>query len=319
LTRSSQEAVLGSLEEPIKQLTELHAGSRGNLWMPSEILFPAGIPRPERVRQLCEAAAKIPPALRAIYALHLLTEEALPSYFHLLAESLRLDSGFRRWIDRWTAEEDRHGRLLIRLSDLCGIIPDPVGFERWRFRYIESGFRPVWAGDAYCLIAYTALQEELTKISHGNAARLLKGVGAGVLAPLLARVASDENFHARFYRAVAKLVFERDPDGMVGALWQVIQDFEMPGLLMPQYAELSYLAVRHRTLTPADVAAVIERLAAYLGLPDITPASAETESAVRAIYARTESLREQDEMSRRSARKPRPRRFAFPFLEPFTV
>ena len=310
--------VLEELAEPVTALTDAHVKLRGELWMPSDIVLPPGVPREERIAELREAAQRTPPALRAIYAVHLLTEKALPSSFHLLAQTLDLDSVFKAWIGRWTAEEDRHGELLSKLAEVSGIIPNPGEFERWRFKYMEIGFRPHWHRDPYSMLAYAALQEESTRISHANLAVRLKQAGAYPFVAPIARVAAEENFHGRFYSAVVKLLFECDPERMLCSLWTSLEDFEMPAYGVAYYAEISYLAELCGTLTPGQIADSEEALLDFWGVESIAPQSTASDTAKSGLFARISMLREKQH--RIDTRKHRARTFNFPFLsEPFKI
>jgi acyl-[acyl-carrier-protein] desaturase len=312
----SKHDLIEELDEPIARLYDAHVAARGELWMPADIVFPANMSQKERIEELVDAAQLISPAVRVIYALALLTEESLPVAFNVLAQTLSRNSVFNAWLGRWRAEEDRHGQLLLKLADISGMMPDAAGFERWRFKFIERGFRFSWSEDPYSLLAYTAVQEEDTRISHANLAVLFKKAGAGVFAEPLGLVAAEENFHGRFYRGVVKLLFERDPDRMLCSLSAALANFEMPGFSIPQFAELSYLVERHATLTPALIANAEEKLFSYWGVGDIDPESQAAEEAKHSLYSRLTMLRERQQQI--DARKPRPRTFAFPCLsEPF--
>jgi acyl-[acyl-carrier-protein] desaturase len=301
----SKHQVIDELEGAISCLFDAHVEARGELWMPSEIIFPADMSQKERIEELVDAAERISPAVRVIYALALLTEESLPIAFHLLAQTLDYDSVFKTWLDRWRAEEDRHGQLLLKLADLSGLIPDAVGFERWRFKFIEGGFR-----------AYTAVQEEAARISHANLSVLFKRSGAAAFVEPLGRVAAEENFHGRFYRGVVKLLLERDPDRMLCSLWAALADFEMPGFAIPQFPELSYLVERHGTLTPGLIADAEEKLLSYWRIAEMEPQCRAAEEAKKCLYSRLEMLRGRQQQI--DTRKLRPRTFTFPCLrEPF--
>ena len=75
-------------------------------------------------------------------------------------------------------------------------------------------------------IAYVALQELATRISHHNTGKLMEDP-AGY--EVLKRVAADENHHYLFYRDLVTAALEVDPSGMAVAIERQVKEFEMPG------------------------------------------------------------------------------------------
>jgi acyl-[acyl-carrier-protein] desaturase len=252
--------VLLSLRKEIKVLVDAHIAKYPTPWMPEDLLFPSGVEREQRVAELMDAARGVPDTLRAAFVLNLLTEEGLPSYFHLLLSHLGDASVFHTWIYRWTAEEDRHGAVLAGLARVSRFVPDLAAIERMQFRYLQSGFRPNWQQDPYQLLAYTALQEEATRMSHSNLAAALKRHGAASIAPILGRIAAEEKAHALFYTEVSRLLYRADPDGMLHALRNVALSFTMPGVSLPYYPQLMKIAIRCGIFTPTDFADILSDL-----------------------------------------------------------
>ena len=82
-------------------------------------------------------------------------------------------------------------------------------------------------------IAYVALQELATRISHHNTGKLIDDP-AGY--EVLKRVAADENRHYLFYRDLVSAALEIDPSGMVEAIDRQVRDFEMPGTGIVDFA-----------------------------------------------------------------------------------
>jgi acyl-[acyl-carrier-protein] desaturase len=82
-------------------------------------------------------------------------------------------------------------------------------------------------------LAYVALQELATRISHRNTGNLLDD-DAGY--KVMARVAADENLHYLFYRDLVSAALEIDPSDTMLAIERQVRTFEMPGLGIPDFA-----------------------------------------------------------------------------------
>ena len=72
---------------------------------------------------------------------NLMTEDNLPSYHREIAMSLGMDGAWGQWVNRWTAEENRHG---IALRDYLVVTRavDPVELEKLRLEVVNRGFSP---------------------------------------------------------------------------------------------------------------------------------------------------------------------------------
>ena len=72
--------------------------------------------------------------------LNLLTEDNLPSYHREIATTFGIDGAWGQWVNRWTAEENRHG---IALRDYLVVTRaiDPVELEQLRVEQMTRGFR----------------------------------------------------------------------------------------------------------------------------------------------------------------------------------
>ncbi|HEV7888689.1 MAG TPA: acyl-ACP desaturase [Acidimicrobiales bacterium] len=169
------------------------------------------------------AEATVDPAVRSALFVNLLTEDNLPYYFATLARVFG-DGVWGVWARRWTAEEGRHA-LVIRDWLTATRAIDPVELERARMEQVSSGIvpEPQTAADA---IAYVALQELATRVSHRNTGKLLDDPAGEAV---MKRVAADENLHYLFYKDLAVAAIELDPSGMVLAIERQVVGFEMPG------------------------------------------------------------------------------------------
>lgn len=72
---------------------------------------------------------------------NLLTEDNLPSYHREIAMNFSMDGPWGFWVNRWTAEENRHG---IALRDYLVVTRaiDPVELEQLRMEQVTRGFSP---------------------------------------------------------------------------------------------------------------------------------------------------------------------------------
>ncbi|MDQ1375984.1 MAG: acyl-[acyl-carrier-protein] desaturase [Acidimicrobiaceae bacterium] len=182
----------------------------------------------------------LPDAVRSALYLNLLTEDNLPYYFHAISWLFGEDTVWGAWNRRWTAEEHRHS-IVIRDWMTVTRAVDPVVLERARMAQVATGYAPEGKLSNTCEgVVYVTLQELATRISHRNTGRLLDGPGQEVMA----KVATDENFHFLFYRDLATAMIEVDPSRMVMAFETQVKTFQMPGAGILEFA-------RHASATAA--------------------------------------------------------------------
>ncbi|MDQ1419916.1 MAG: acyl-[acyl-carrier-protein] desaturase [Acidimicrobiaceae bacterium] len=182
----------------------------------------------------------LPDAVRSALYLNLLTEDNLPYYFHAISWLFGEDTVWGAWNRRWTAEEHRHS-IVIRDWMTVTRAVDPVVLERARMAQVGTGYAPEGKLSNTCEgVVYVTLQELATRISHRNTGRLLDGPGQEVMA----KVATDENFHFLFYRDLATAMIEVDPSRMVMAFETQVKSFQMPGAGILEFA-------RHASATAA--------------------------------------------------------------------
>ena len=107
---------------------------------------------------------------------NLMTEDNLPSYHREIAMNFGMDGAWGQWVNRWTAEENRHG---IALRDYLVVTRavDPVELEKLRLEVVNRGFSPgqnqqvrddLFAESLFDSIIYVTFQELATRISHRN-------------------------------------------------------------------------------------------------------------------------------------------------------
>jgi acyl-[acyl-carrier-protein] desaturase len=156
---------------------------------------------------------------------NLLTEDNLPSYHRALVAGVGRDSAWGTWVDRWTAEENRHG-IAMRDYLLATRAVDPINLERERMDHMGRGFDHSAIGDMLNTMSYVTFQELATRISHRNTGLHSKDPGCD---RLLGRIAADENLHMLFYRNVMSASFDLSPDASMEAITKQVTDFQMPG------------------------------------------------------------------------------------------
>ncbi|MGV0838060.1 acyl-ACP desaturase [Mycolicibacterium thermoresistibile] len=169
---------------------------------------------------------------------NLLTEDNLPAYHREIAMNLGMDGAWGQWVNRWTAEENRHG---ISLRDYLVVTRavDPVELEELRVEQMTRGFSPgqnqqgdLFAESLFDSVIYVTFQELATRVSHRNTG---KACNETVADQLLARVSADENLHMIFYRDVSEAGFEIAPDQAMHSLHRVLRNFKMPGFTVPEF------------------------------------------------------------------------------------
>jgi acyl-[acyl-carrier-protein] desaturase len=169
---------------------------------------------------------------------NLLTEDNLPSYHREIAMNFGMDGAWGNWVNRWTAEENRHG---IALRDYLVVTRaiDPVELEKLRLEQMTRGFSPgqnqqgdLFAESLFDSVIYVTFQELATRVSHRNTGKACEETIAD---HLLARVSADENLHMIFYRDVSEAGLEIAPNQAMKSLHRVLRNFKMPGYTVPEF------------------------------------------------------------------------------------
>lgn len=226
----SDRDVVVALEATAETLLERHLSTTKE-WFPHALVpwTQATDYEPDYEWQPDDAA--IPPAVRSALFVNVLTEDNLPYYFRDIERMFGRDGAWGEWVRRWTAEEGRHGMVINTYLQATRAL-DPVELERARMIQVSTGQVPEPPTAAEGL-AYVALQELATRISHFNTGTVLEDpVGRQVMR----RVASDENLHFLFYRDALSAVIEIDPSAAVIAMEKQTTDFAMPGVGIPGFS-----------------------------------------------------------------------------------
>ncbi|WP_100481312.1 acyl-ACP desaturase [Mycobacteroides abscessus] len=171
---------------------------------------------------------------------NLLTEDNLPSYHREIAMNFTMDGPWGTWVNRWTAEENRHG-IAIRDYLVVTRSVDPVELEKLRVEQMTRGFSPgqnrqggdeLFAESLFDSVVYVTFQELATRVSHRNTG---KACAEPVADELLKRISTDENLHMIFYRNMVSAGLEIAPNQAVKAVHKVLDNFKMPGYTIPGF------------------------------------------------------------------------------------
>jgi acyl-[acyl-carrier-protein] desaturase len=182
--------------------------------------------------------SKLSEVARTAMVQNLLTEDNLPSYHREIAMNMGMDGAWGQWVNRWTAEENRHG---IALRDYLVVTRacDPVELEELRVEQVTRGFSPgqnqqgdLFAESLFDSVMYVSFQELATRVSHRNTG---KACNDPVADQLLQRVSADENLHMIFYRDVSAAGLDIAPNQAMASLHRVLANFKMPGYTVPDF------------------------------------------------------------------------------------
>ena len=165
--------------------------------------------------------AKLSEVARVAMVQNLLTEDNLPSYHREIAMNFSMDDPWGFWVNRWTAEENRHG---IALRDYLVVTRavDPVELEITRMEQVTRGFSPgqnhqgdLFAESLFDAVMYVSFQELATRVSHRNTG---KACNDPVADALLGKISNDENLHMIFYRNMTASAVDLAPDQTLDAI-----------------------------------------------------------------------------------------------------
>jgi acyl-[acyl-carrier-protein] desaturase len=177
--------------------------------------------------------------VRAAVQLNLLTEDNLPGYHGTLRGLYGDDEPWRTWLDRWTAEEGRHG-IALRDYLLVTRAVDPDVLEAERMATVSAGYRAP-EKDLLRAVVYVSLQELATRVAHRNTGRVSDDP---LLDRLLARVAADENLHMVLYRELVRAALDVEPAATLRALVEEVVGFAMPGTGIPGFVRRAAVVAR---------------------------------------------------------------------------
>ena len=211
---------------------------RAQVWYPHEYV-PWGEAKDFADLPFEEAQSRLSKEVRASVQLNLLTEDNLPGYHGAIRGVMGYSDVWRTWLDRWTAEEGRHG---IALRDYLTVTRavDPAVLEDERMLTMSAGFSS-GDRDGLRVIAYVSMQELATRVAHRNTGRFSEDP---LLDKLLARISTDENLHMVLYRDLFDAALEVDPVAAMDALLTEVVGFQMPGTGIPGFVRRAAVIAR---------------------------------------------------------------------------
>ncbi|WP_343600040.1 acyl-ACP desaturase [Mycobacterium sp.] len=169
---------------------------------------------------------------------NLLTEDNLPSYHREIAMNFGMDGAWGQWVNRWTAEENRHSTALRDYLVVTRAV-DPIELEKLRVEQLTRGFSPgqnqqgdLFAESLFDAVVYVSFQELATRVSHRNTG---KACNDTIADQLMARVSHDENLHMIFYRDVTAAGLDIAPNQALQSVHRVLRNFKMPGFTVPEF------------------------------------------------------------------------------------
>ncbi|GAA4383081.1 acyl-ACP desaturase [Tsukamurella soli] len=192
---------------------------------------------------------------RAAMITNLLTEDNLPSYHREISENFSMDHAWGHWVGRWTAEENRHGIVMRDYLTVTRAV-DPVQLEEFRMIHMGNGVTSEghvgerigdqevdpYARSLLHVVAYVTFQELATRVSHRNTG---KACNDPIADKMLQRIAADENLHMIFYRNICQAAIDLAPDQALRAIADILLNFQMPGLGMPDFRRNGVLMAKH--------------------------------------------------------------------------
>ncbi|MCM2416563.1 acyl-ACP desaturase [Streptomyces sp. RKAG293] len=234
--RDSRIDWLRELEPRVAELVAHHI-DKGREWFPHQYI-PWGAGRdydgPLNGVAWSKEQSTVSGPVRSALMVNLLTEDNLPGYHLTIASQTSRDGAWGAWLQRWTAEEDRHA-ISMRAYLHATRAVDPIALERARMQQVGIPAVP-WMKGVLGTIAYATVQEWGTRISHRNTGALSDDP---VCEQLLTRIALDENLHMVFYRELMRAALAIDPDPVLCALDDTVREFRMPGAEISSFARMT--------------------------------------------------------------------------------
>ena len=175
--------------------------------------------------------SRLTPVAQDSLVLNLLTEDNLPSYHTEIAISMGRDGAWGNWIERWAAEEARHG-IAIRDYLMATRGVNPYELEDLRMAHMSLGYQTPYENDMLHTIAYVTFQELATRISHRNTGKISDDP---IAENMMQRISLDENLHMLFYRNTLGDALDLEPNATMRAITDVVTNFDMPGANMPGF------------------------------------------------------------------------------------
>ncbi len=315
----SQEEIIKGMEGFVEDQLHLLKPVE-NCWQPSDLLPQMGDNHwLDELQEFRKAALTLSDEILVVLAGNMITEEALPSYETWLNglsgikdTTGRSLSPWARWARGWTAEENRHGKLLhtyLYLSDRVDMRSIGTAVQQ----LIKNGFDPETENDPYLGLVYTSIQERATKIAHHNTGELAEKSGDRKLSKMCGLIAGDEARHEEAYKRFFGKIVELDPSMALLAFEKMMRKrIIMPARHMSDGDDLDLFAMhvlaaqRIGVYTTRDYAEVIDHLVHYWKIPTLSALTAAARQAQEYLCGLSKHyLNTAERMERSVAKKPK--------------
>ncbi len=193
------------------------------------------------------------PQLGLIVEGYYAVEQYVPDYTARTIDMTRRSYGRSQFQIRWGAEEEKHADLWLNTM-LFSRRRSPAWIRDYQAMLRGQRWQLPWE-DVLHTIFYVVIQERATQLNYLNTLLIAQGKSnvpehAGDADPVLAEaartIAIDEAAHYHFFLEVARLYLYYYPAQALEALFDVINNFSMPGFDIipdrPRLAEALYRA-----------------------------------------------------------------------------
>ncbi|MGH8916428.1 MAG: acyl-ACP desaturase [Acidimicrobiia bacterium] len=271
-----------AIDSVVDRLTEEHLARRADWYFHDIVPWERGESFRDKPWDVSQCT--ISENARTALILNLLTEDNLPYYHALIEKHMPGTSAFSRWNHLWTAEEGQHA-IGIRSYLLTSRNCDPYELEEDRKATMINGYQPSY-DDPTEIFAYTAMQELATRVSHRNAGKITDDPAAF---ELMRNIATDENHHFIFYKGVMQAMLDQSPDLVLGGIHRVFDNFQMPGVAMPNFLrrsiEVAKAGVYNLRIHHDRVVLPLIKEWKIADLSDLRPSAAELQDKIMALPA----------------------------------
>lgn len=186
------------------------------------------------------------PSLNAILEGYYAVEQYVPDYTVKTIQMTRKSYGRSHFQIRWGSEEEKHSDLWLNTM-IFSRRRDPEWIQEYQQSLRSEEWMMPWT-DVFHTIFYVVIQERATQLNYLNTAVIARGQSEvpehkddadPVLAQVAETIAVDEAAHYFFFLEVARLYLYYYPTRALEALYDVINNFHMPGFdIIPNRAQL---------------------------------------------------------------------------------
>ncbi len=212
------------------------------------------------------------PDIQQIFVGNLLVENGIPEYDRVSSETFELQEDYRSWKNTWVSEEAYHGPSMQEWAAATSYVSIDEVHERTQ-GYLRNGLTLNFP-TLFHALAYPALQEPATKMTHSEVMRSLpkskESLQAEIGRSIMGLIIADERAHETFYTNMVRLMLETEDmeivSGQMIALADAVLGFSMPGIEkdIPDGAKITSAYKRTGVFT-------FDKLAKDILLPAIGP------------------------------------------------